>query len=596
MSCKHKYVKMPANKSVVFIIMTYVMFGLGINVSFPQNIDQLKVQAKKHAENENQSQVAYYYNKIAYAYWENLGLDSAISYFTKSIEINRKIGNQNAIRIITANLAMIYSDKGNPEKALELFGENLKKSRANNNQNNIASDLVNMSNELMVMEKYNDVNKYLEEALKIAKEKNNIDLVTRCYGMLSDSYKKLGDSEKSIEYFNLYSALDKKQQREQIEQLESRTSSAEKEVTEKKKQIEDQIMTIEKTRDSLTISEQANRQKQLEIDLAKAQLEKQNSELKLREMEKRYFIGGLIFFIIVSVIITILFISKRKTNKLLVKQNAEILEQKKQIDRQNEKITESIFYAKNIQDAVLSVREGTNLPFESFIIFKPKDIVSGDFIWYAEITTKQGETNHIIAVADCIGHGVPGAFMSVIGYNILDELVKEKHIHQPEKILYHLNKRVFTILKPETTENAVGMDIAVCNIRKGEKNGSYHVNFSSANRPFLYFDAVNSNFSYEKGDKLSIADIHKVTQESTFTAKEFHLNEHDLIILFSDGIIDQSNLKNQRFGRKRFISCLQSNLNNDMKTIKNNLEQEYNKHKGNVKQRDDISVLGIRLS
>ncbi len=277
------------------------------------------------------------------------------------------------------------------------------------------------------------------------------------------------------------------------------------------------------------------------------------------------------------------------------KSELEIRKQKDQIEIQNEQITSSINYAKTIQQAILPLPEDLEKYFESFIIFKPRDVVSGDFYWFTEKQGKDGKTERLfLAVVDCTGHGVPGAFMSMIGSRLLSEIVLEQNLSSPKDILETLDKKVKIALRQETTDNNDGMDMAVCVIEKD--NDSYHITYSGAKSDLYYFSHKNDDITILSSERRSIGGSKQKRGNIEFTNKDFYLFKNDMIWLTTDGIIDQNNAERKRFGTPKFIETLKEAKDLKLKDQKKLFLKKLDEHQGFEKQRDDVTIWGIKFT
>lgn len=250
----------------------------------------------------------------------------------------------------------------------------------------------------------------------------------------------------------------------------------------------------------------------------------------------------------------------------------------------NKHITDSIQYAKTIQEAILPSKSFIKTKYDDFFIsFFPKDIVSGDFFWFAE----NGESSFIAAV-DCTGHGVPGAFMSMIGSAILNQIVKELKIYEPADILNHLNRNIRIALKQDVKEDASrdGMEICLCRVDKDR------VVFSGGHRPL--FMVKNGEFHTYKGDKDSIGGKQK-TDDKFFTNTEIPIEKgkRTAIYLTTDGFQDQPNSEGKKIGSKGLHEVIMRYSNLDGETQKLKFAEELKNHSGIEPQRDDITVIGI---
>ncbi|NOZ36374.1 MAG: DUF4154 domain-containing protein [Chlorobi bacterium] len=277
------------------------------------------------------------------------------------------------------------------------------------------------------------------------------------------------------------------------------------------------------------------------------------------------------------------------------KSEIEIRKQRDQIEIQNEEITSSINYAKTIQQAILPLAADLEKYFESFLIFKPRDVVSGDFYWFNEKTGKDGKPEKLfIATVDCTGHGVPGAFMSMIGSRLLSEIVSEQHITSPKDILEFLDKKVKAALRQETTDNNDGMDMAMCVIEK--EDTSYHITYSGAKSDLYYYSHKNDDIIILSSERRSIGGTKQKRGNIKFTNKDFYLSENDIMWLSTDGIIDQNNADRKRFGTPKFIETLKEAKDLGLKEQKRLFLNKLDEHQGLEKQRDDITVWGIKFT
>ncbi|MES2515143.1 MAG: two-component regulator propeller domain-containing protein [Bacteroidota bacterium] len=270
--------------------------------------------------------------------------------------------------------------------------------------------------------------------------------------------------------------------------------------------------------------------------------------------------------------------------------NKEVIEQKTVIEHHNMEIMDSIKYAKNIQEALLpNLSEINNLFRNCFVLYMPKDIVSGDFYWFAQ----NGDTRFIAAV-DCTGHGVPGAFMSIVGNTLLNEIVNEKKIKVPGDILLELHKGVKIALNQNAKEfeRRDGMDITLCAFN----SNSNEVQYAGANRP-LWIYRKNSGYELEiiKATKFPIGGLeleeNRVYQNHTIT-----VNEGDCLYLFSDGYADQfGGPKGKKFMLTNLQKTLLENVEKPMNEQKENLTVAFMDWKRDAEQIDDVLVIGIKM-
>lgn len=279
-----------------------------------------------------------------------------------------------------------------------------------------------------------------------------------------------------------------------------------------------------------------------------------------------------------------------KDNLLRLSKSIDNVVNKKKIEKLHtelsvvhKEIKDSINYAKLIQDALLPTPQVLTKNFKnSFIFFKPKDILSGDFYWF-----KEKEDSLYLAVADCTGHGIPGGLLSMMGFNMLYEIIDSKKIKQPSEVLQKLNRQ-FKRINNSEKQMKDGMDIAFCSFNLHNKTLMY----AGANRP-LYIIRDNNLIEY-KANKMAI-DGEEV-EHFVYFNHNIELKSNDRLFLFSDGFIDQfSEETNKKLMTKRFKELLIKTSNFDMATQENEIATFFDKWKGNLEQTDDVLVLGIEI-
>jgi len=268
------------------------------------------------------------------------------------------------------------------------------------------------------------------------------------------------------------------------------------------------------------------------------------------------------------------------------KEKERINELKLEIEHKHKEIVDSVNYAKRIQEAILPDRNDiiSSLP-NSFILFKPRDIVSGDFYWFSH---KNGKS--LIAAVDCTGHGVPGAFMSMIGNTLLNEIVNEKGITDPGPILHYLNDEVNRSLKQtrQDSESRDGMDVAICSFDFEKMEMQY----AGANRP-LYFIRENKLEEF-KADKFPIGGLDYDVPKK-FNTQTFPFKKGETIYISTDGFADQFSPDDKKLMTKRFKEVLLEIQNKSMADQGEHLNNYIENWKGHGEQTDDILVIGVRV-
>lgn len=265
----------------------------------------------------------------------------------------------------------------------------------------------------------------------------------------------------------------------------------------------------------------------------------------------------------------------------------EISEQSRIIEQKNKDITDSIEYAKNIQEACLPDKnELKHVVPDSFVLFKAKDIVSGDFYWIS----RKGD-HLLIAAADCTGHGVPGALMSMIGNSFLNEIVNERNITKPGEILTHLRESIIKVFKKRSdgSQRKDGMDIALCNLDVKNNRLQYAGAFNAA---WIIQDRQIKELS---GDKFPIGNYEGGILKP-FANHEIQLKKGDCFYIFTDGYADQfGGPKGKKFKYRQLSDILIENHSKTMDEQKTILYNTHQNWKGDLEQLDDILVIGVRV-
>ena len=311
--------------------------------------------------------------------------------------------------------------------------------------------------------------------------------------------------------------------------------------------------------------------------------------------QRKWFIVMSVFVLIGAVFLFINYRTKKlaREKKLLedtvTERTIELKVTNEQLVDAFQDIKDSINYAQKIQQSILPVESKIKAAFpDSFVFLKPRDIVSGDFYWFASVIS-EGVLYHIIAAADCTGHGVPGAFMSMAGNTILNEIVITKHIVQPSEILSLLHQGIRTSLQQSENESRDGMDICLCSINS--ITGELH--YAGAYNP-LWILRKNSEIEVIKGTKAAIGGF--TPDNQLFEAHTINLQKGEAIYLFTDGYADQfGGAFGKKLTTKKFRDAIAVNAHQTMQAQGIYLDNFIESWKGNENQVDDILVIGIKL-
>jgi len=555
----------------------------------------LKIVEKLNDENS----MALCYNNIGLAYQYKKDYSKATYYLLKSLKINEKANNLNRISGCYNNLGNVYFELGEYNKCVNYYNKSLDIRYQIGDKEGQSSVLGNIAALNVKLKQYNLAVENANKSFSIAKEINVLPWQLTAYEVLSKTYDSIKNYKKAYEYQKLFKILN-----DSMFSIESNQ----------------QIKGME--------AKYQNDKKQKEIELLNKDKQLQETEIKQQIIVKYAFVIGFTLMILLVSFVYRNYRNKKKANVLLKQQNIEISQQKEEISTQRDEIeaqrdlvthqkehieeihkevTDSINYAKRIQEAVLPVSESARSVLgEHFILFKPKDVVSGDFYW----TTKVNNWL-IVTVADCTGHGVPGAFMSMLGISFLNEIVRKQEVTQANQVLNELRKEVINALQQrgKTGEQKDGMDISLLVVNTetnecqwaGANNPLYIVRGGQNPQGLTKPELLQNLEGLEeiKGDKMPIA-IHLVM--SDFTNHEFKAEKGDCLYLFSDGFADQfGGPKGKKFMYKQFKEILVQTcpgMSQQIKTMneqKELLEKAINEWIGNGEQVDDITILGLKL-
>jgi serine phosphatase RsbU (regulator of sigma subunit)/Tfp pilus assembly protein PilF len=502
------------------------------------------------------------YNNIGLVYIEKNDMREALKNLLKGLVIREELGDKKGMADSYLNIGGVYYGQKKYEKALEFFFKAAGMNERIGIKRGMGVSYVNIGDCFLYQNKLDDALLYLNKGATLLKEINSKDGIKDAYAALSEVYHQRGDYKKAFEFQSLYADLKDTLFNEQVsEQITEMNTKYESEKKDK------------------------------ELIKKEAELSKQQVESEKQVWLRNTFIIGFILISILAFFIFREYNLKQKANKLL--------------DEKNEKITDSINYAKRIQEAIFTPIQNIkeSIP-ESFIFLQPKDIVSGDFYWFANLQEKNNlsdsnkESKLMLAAIDCTGHGVPGAFMSLMAYNLIETIVKKQNIHQPAEVLNLLSKQVARSLKENEYKEQMtdGMDIALVQLTVNEQ--------AENNKPFFskleYAGAHNPLYIIRKGQLIEIkADKKSIglfTDESyQFTNHSITLEKDDCCYLFSDGFPDQfGEVSNEKFYYQPFRELLISINHLSMTEQRIALEKNFIKWKGKKSQTDDVLIIGFR--
>ncbi len=490
--------------------------------------------------------------------YERMDQDTeALEYFNKGLAISTEIGDVAGISQSLCLLGNFYMNDSNFVKAEELFEQYLSRSLELGDKNAIAAAYTNVGTVYMELKKPKDAIVSCRNGFRIAKDLGGLSLKEASCECLYKSFELQGKLDSAYFYFKLFDAY-----RDSLLNNESSKALARHEIQYEfdKKFLSDSI---------------ANAQKKEIDDL------RYHNESRKQKLYTYMSLGAFVVTLILAIGIFTNFRLKQQSNRIIKKQ-------KELVEEKNAEIMSSIRYAQRIQNALLTSDEHWDaISQEHFVYLKPKDVVSGDFYWAHYFNDNKA----IWVAADCTGHGVPGAFMSMLGIGFLNEIIVEDNIIYPNEILNRLRTKIINALRQKGLQHQQmdGMDLALC---LWDKNNNKLI-YSGANNPLWLMRA--GELIEVKPDKQPVGFLLEDISEP-FTMHEMQLQKGDVIYTFTDGFTDQfGGQDGKKFKYKRFRDLLKSIQNKTMPQQKEAVEEAFESWKGEYDQVDDVCIIGVKV-
>ncbi|MCX8081738.1 MAG: SpoIIE family protein phosphatase [Bacteroidia bacterium] len=568
-------------------------------------------------------------------------LQSALNCYFEAIKINLRLERKYALASNYSNIAMIYSKLKDYKNALKFIDKSLEINYSANFINDYCVSLINKGKYLYHLKNYAESEKILRNSYLISdslKNYGNLSVICRFMGML---FEKSRNYDSATKYYRLQFEFSKKT-KNQENIIEALLHMAEfyfnrndmhktkyyvellNEVLKKQRinnylrkniyhiihkyyyktnqykyalyfldkyhDIKDSILNLENIRSASIF----NAKSQYELNRIKDSISFQkemnikNLELKNKSLEldnKRKQQWGLLIILIILITFSYLLFNRfkiiRKQNRLISEQKNILHSKNELLEHKNKEILDSITYSKRIQNMFLSDKNILNNFFlKHALYYQPRDIVAGDFYWFME---KNGSI--FIAIADCTGHGVPGALLSIFFSSTLQQLVSKENIEQTNEILNQTRELLINKSKLHNEIIYDGMDIAL--IKYTPSNNT--LQYSGANRPIAIMNIHNKEIKELSPDKMPIGNYEK---NDPFSATDLTLNDHEVIILFTDGMTDQfGGPKNKKIGKKNLFEFLISKINPDNNELEYEISAFMQDWMGNNEQTDDQTLL-----
>jgi serine phosphatase RsbU (regulator of sigma subunit) len=500
------------------------------------------------------------FNNIGFIYIKQGKKKEGLEYHFKSLKLKEEMGYQRGIAYSLNNIGGVYLEEGELNEAMTYFKKSLAIRESINDIEEIATVLINIGKIHLKKGDTKLAINYAKRSMELSNVIGFPKVIRSSAELMSDVYESQGNGLKALQMYKLHIQMKDSLNNEEIQKAAVKQQA--KYEYEKQKTIDDT------EHDKLLAIEKEAKEKQKILTIATA--------------------GGLGL-----VVVFLLFVFNRlrvtKKQKLVIeKQKQEVEKQKEVVDEahyeleeKNQEIMDSIVYAKRIQSAILPpaklVKEYLK---KSFILYKPKDVVAGDFYWMEHKDNKV-----LFAAADCTGHGVPGAMVSVVCNNALNRSVREDGLTDPGKILNKTRDIVVQEFEKSEEEVKDGMDIALCSL-EGNK-----LHYAGAHNPLWIIR--NGKIIETKANKQPIG---KFENPEPYTTHSFYLEQGDSIYIFSDGYVDQfGGEKGKKFKAKAFRALLLSIQDKSMEEQKQIIDNSFETWKGALEQIDDVCVIGVGI-
>lgn len=507
---------------------------------------------------------------IAAAYGQWYKSDTALIYYMQALAIEQKYGSKYGLQRTLANIGTAWAQFGEEheldslgaryyDSALVYYEKAQELATELNDRRGIAINMSNRGHTYAGQRRFKEAESTLLEAEKVADSLDIPETKKDIQLNLSVVYDSLHNTEEAYRRFKTYVAI----------------------------------------RDSLVNTDKSNQmtraQMNFQFETERAVQEAKNKEERERQqLMLNAAIGGGLLLLIVAVVSIRAYRTKKRSNEIISQQKLEVENQKALVETKQKEIIDSINYAQRIQTAILPAASEIEKQLkDAFVLYLPKDIVSGDFYWLGK--TKQ---HMFIAAADCTGHGVPGGFMSMLGTSLLNEVAIEKQVPATGDILDLVRLKIITALKQtgEAGENKDGMDIALCRFGTDFSD----VTFSCANNPLWICRPSTGSGQVEmlefKADKQPVG-ISVVETMQQFRTQHTELYPGDCIYMFTDGYADQfGGPKGKKFKYKALKELLVQIHSRPMHEQRDILRKTFEDWKGSLMQIDDVLIIGIRIS
>jgi len=513
----------------------------------------VKKALKIQEETGNEKGIAESLNNIGNLYQIKQDTKIALDYFNKSLGMNTKINDSCGISTCLTNISSMYDKLGNKDKALECLKKALMLREEIGDKEGVSSVLSYMAKILFDQGHLDEALMHGNRSYQIANELHYVDNLRHSSAILYKIHQKMNNPAEALKMYELFIAM-----RDSVMNETTRKATYKKDL-------------------------QINYEKKAAADSVRVEEEKKIVQIELKQERTKNFalFGGIALIGLFGAFMFNRFKVTQKQNLLIHEQKAELQKQKEIVEGHQKETLDSIHYAKRIQTALIANSNfiDQHIP-NNFIYFNPKDIVSGDFYWAAEHNHK-----FYLAICDSTGHGVPGAFMSLLNMGFLSEAIKEKNIEKPNEIFDYVRERLINAISSEGQKD--GMDGILLCLDKKTNSLEY---CAANNEPILITDGTIVELAKDK------MPVGQGERKEKFTLHKLQLKPGDHLYLYTDGYADQfGGPKGKKFMYNRLNELLLSLKDIPLADQKFILEKTLSDWKMGIEQIDDVLIAGIKI-
>jgi serine phosphatase RsbU (regulator of sigma subunit) len=568
----------------------YLSNNLG---DIPEALDYFHQSLKIQEQIGDKSGQSYSLNNIGYIYSSQKQFLKALEYYIKSYNIQKEIKDLNGQAQSLSNIGNVYDRSKSLKKALYYYFKGLNIRKTIRDKQGIGYSLQNIGTVYFNQKNYFSALYYFTKSLEIRREISDAQGISYALCNMGKVYLEENNTTLAKKY--ALEGLEMSQKMGYPENIGTAATILEDIYLKEEKYSEahEMLQLSVKMRDSISNDEthKSTLKKQLQYEYEKREVvskaEQEKRELTYQATSKQQkiiiiaSIAGLILCLLFGIFIYNRFKVTQRQNVIIQEQKKVVEEQKQIVETHQKEVVDSINYAKRIQYALLAHEDLLKSNLNShFVLFKPKDIVSGDFYW----ATEDGD-DFYLAVCDSTGHGVPGAFMSLLSIGFLSEAIKEKHIQEPNKVFDYVRKRLIESITNENQKD--GFDGILLRFNKLTKTITYS---ASNNHPIVI---SNNTIQHLECNKMPVG---KGEKSESFTLYEMNVSKGDSIYLYTDGYADQfGGEKGKKFKYKPLNNLLLAINHTPLSSQKEVLDSTFKDWQGSLEQVDDVLVVGIKV-